>query len=348
MILSRRVVEQAVNRDERARFVKELVVTGGDHAPLAMVRKRAATRSGRPAECRAPVLLIHGYGQNRYSWHLPLRSMANHLARAGFDVFNLDLRGHGRSAHLGAPRPLDPVEYVRDDLPRAAEEALRLSGMDRVFLVGHSLGGLIAYASAPGLLGAAAGVATIGSPYHFLRGARALALVGRLLGAFESWSGPPERDLAMELRGFGETVRLLRRFIESPLYPLPVRGYVPANIEPDVLAQHMALAMDAGSVPILRHMFRWARERELGGEGPGGVEGFGAAFEALTDLPLLVMAGTRDDLVPPQGVHPAYERSRSRDKTYRAFPAGHLDLLVGHTAPLTTWPALEAWLGRRA
>ncbi len=347
MILSSRVVEQAVNREDRARFVKELVVLG-EPLPLALVRKRAATRAGRPAECRAAVLLIHGYGQNRYAWHLPLRSFANHLARAGFDVFNLDLRGHGRSAHLGAPRPLSPAEYVRDDLPRALAEVARLSGRARVFLVGHSLGGLVAYAAAPGLAGAVAGVATIGSPYHFLRGARALALAGRLLGAFEGWAGPPERDLAMELRGVGETMRLLRRFIESPLYPLPVRGYVPANIEPDVLAQHMALAMDAGSLPILRHMFRWARERELGGEGPGGVEGFGAAFEALADLPLLVMAGTRDDIVPPQSAHPAYLRSKSVDKTYRAFPAGHLDLLVGHTAPLTTWPALEAWLGRRA
>ena len=337
MILSRRVVEQVVDRDDRGRFVKELIVTG-EPAPLAMVRKRAATRAGQPADCRAAVLLVHGYGQNRYAWHLPLRSMANHLARAGFDVFNLDLRGHGRSAHLGAPRPLSPAEYVREDLPRAVEEALRLGpSRERLFLVGHSLGGLIAYAAAPALAGAVAGVATLGSPYHFLRGARALALFGRLLGAFERWSALPESDFAMELRGFGETVRILRRFIESPLYPLPVRGYVPANIEPDVLAQHMSLAMDAGSLPVLRHMFRWAREHERVGEGPGGVEGFGDAFEALTGLPLLVIAGTRDDLVPPQGVHTAYARSRSHDKTYRAFPAGHLDLLVGHTAPRTTW-----------
>jgi alpha-beta hydrolase superfamily lysophospholipase len=347
MILARRLVEQSVNRDDRGRFLKELVVVG-DRAPLAMVRKRAASRAGRPADCRAALLLVHGYGQNRYSWHLPLRSMVNHLARAGFDVFNLDLRGHGRSAHLGAPRPLAPAEFVREDVPRAVEEALRVSGRERLFLVGHSLGGLISYAAAPALAGAVAGVATVGSPYHFLRGARALALVGRLLGAAERWAALPESDVAMELRAVGEAMRLLRRFIESPLYPLPVRGYVPANIEPDVLAQSMSLAMDAGSLPVLRHMFRWARECERAGDGPGGLEGFGAAFEALTDLPLLVIAGTRDDIVPPQGVHTAYARSRSRDKTYRAFPAGHLDLLVGHTAPRTTWPAVEAWLGPRS
>jgi hypothetical protein len=28
-------------------------------------------------------------------------------------------------------------------------------------------------------------------------------------------------------------------------------------------------------------------------------------------------------------------------------PAGHIDLLVGRNAPRTTWPILEAWLGRR-
>jgi alpha-beta hydrolase superfamily lysophospholipase len=315
-----------------------------------MVRKRAALRSGKPAETRGTVVLVHGYGQNRYAWHLPLRSVSNFLASVGYDVFNLELRGHGRSAHLGARRPSSPSEYVHEDLPSAIEEVLRCTTHPKVFLVGHSLGGLVAYASASILHGVLAGVGAIGSPYHFLRGAGGLRHIGRLIDLLEERVRPAlfESDEMMDLFVVGEAVRLFRVFIESPLYPLPIRGYEPSNFESDVLAQHMSLAMDAGSVRVLRSMFRWARERRSDADSPGGVEGFGAAFEALRDLPLLVIAGSLDDLAPPEGVRSAYDRSQAIDKTYRCLPAGHVDLLVGTRAPQTTWPILEAWMEPRA
>src|SRR5262245_49500526 len=107
MILHSRRVEQTVNGDERGTFIKELILvrvgrssgaSNDDAVPLAIVRKRNSRESGT----RAPIMLIHGYGQNRYAWHLPSRSLSNYLAKAGFDVFNLELRGHGRSRHLGA------------------------------------------------------------------------------------------------------------------------------------------------------------------------------------------------------------------------------------------------------
>lgn len=348
MILSEKVVEQSVDRTDRGRFVKQLVLVDGP-VPLAMVRKRAATRHGDPGGTRGTVLLIHGYGQNRYVWHLPLRSVSNYLARLGYDVFNLDLRGHGRSGHLGAKRPLGPEDYVREDVPTALEEIQRLTGGRPVFLVGHSLGGLVSYAVAPRASGAIAGVASIGSPYHFCRGARSLAAIGGLVGGLlEKQVVKIEHDAAMELRFVGELVRSFKTFVDSPLYPLPVRGYAPENIESDVLSQHMSLAMDMGSIRVMRLMFKWAKERESRPNLPGGIEGFGEAFEAMRDLRLLVVAGSRDDMAPPPGVRSAFDRSSAIDKTYRCVPAGHVDLLVGRDAPRTTWPILEAWLNRRA
>jgi len=79
------IVEQVVDRNEIFPFRKEIVVTRSA-VPLSMVRKRSA----RQDTTRAPVLLVHGFGQNRYSWHLPARSFANYLARSGFDVLNTD------------------------------------------------------------------------------------------------------------------------------------------------------------------------------------------------------------------------------------------------------------------
>jgi pimeloyl-ACP methyl ester carboxylesterase len=350
MILHQTIVEQTVDRDERDRFVKELAIVryrtaGGDEIPLALVRKRHAATIGSPGGTIAPVLLVHGYGQNRYAWHLPARSFSNYLARAGFDVFNLDLRGHGRSRHLGAHRPTHVADYVREDVPAAIEEVQRISGGRRVYYIGHSMGGLIGYAVAPTVDGALAGLTTLGSPYHFARGSWALTLVGDALLTVDR--RVPLSGISPPLKALGETMRLLRTFIESPLFPSPIRGFDAGSMEPVVLGQHMSLAMDTGSVAVLRSLFLGAVEQRRSGHRLGGLTGYAGAFEQL-DLPLLIISGTKDDLAPPASVHPAYEFSRSTDKTYRAFPRGHIDLIVGRDAPLTIWPLIEAWMKKRA
>jgi poly(3-hydroxyalkanoate) synthetase len=92
----------------------------------------------------------------------------------------------------------------------------------------------------------------------------------------------------------------------------------------------------------MRDLFDWAAVRRFGGRESDYAE----RFESL-DLPLLVIAGNNDDLAPPESVRPAYMRSRARDKTYRALPLGHIDLLVGREAPKMTWSSVTGWLERR-
>lgn len=346
MILSSKRVEQAIDGDRTDEFIKEIVLArpkdpSGKRpdVPLAIVRKRSAKR-----DCRGALLMIHGFGQNRYAWHLPSRSFSNYLAAEGYDVFNLDLRGHGRSRHLGAHPPKDIADYVREDVPAAVDSVQRLSGFERVFLVGHSLGGLISYAATPAIANQIAGIITLGSPYHFTRGSRFLSMFGSAMLA-------ADRALKLGIDAFplqdaGEVMRLMRVFIESPLFPLPIRGYAPRSLEPRVLGEYMSLAMDRGSVAVLRNMFLRAAEARASGHRLGVLYGFASAFEALP-TPLLVIAGSKDGLAPPEAVRPAYERSSSPDKTYRVFPRGHIDILVGRDAPLTVWPLVLSWLDRR-
>jgi pimeloyl-ACP methyl ester carboxylesterase len=334
VILHGRIVEQVIDKGESASFVKEIVVTGS-RVPLAMVRKRPAARAGT----RASVLLVHGFGQNRYAWHLPARSLANHLAHAGYDVYNLDLRGHGRSRHFGGQRCQGIEDYVREDLPAAVEEIQTLSGGRRVWIVGHSLGGLLAYAAAPALGGAVSGIASIGSPYHFTRGSLTL---GALSWVFRALSLAPLPNAPLPLSPVGSTMRVLRRFAESPLYPIPLRGWHAGSCEPEVLEQHLRLAFDQAALAEMLDMFQWAGERRFGGRESDYVE----RFEQM-DLPLLVMAGDNDDLAPPASVRPAFVLSRSRDKIYRVLPLGHIDLLVGRDAPWMTWSLVTSWLDAR-
>lgn len=86
----------------------------------------------------AVLAVVHGYGEHGGRYRLP----AEALVPRGYAVHALDLRGHGlspgRRGHIGC---FD--DYVEDTLAFAA--AVRTEYPDRrVFLLGHSMGGLIA------------------------------------------------------------------------------------------------------------------------------------------------------------------------------------------------------------
>jgi polyhydroxyalkanoate synthase len=326
LILHGRFVDQVIDRGVRASFRKEIVVTPGP-VPLAMVRKRSTTAD---AGSLGPVLLVHGFGQNRYAWHLPSRSLANHLARAGFDVFNLDLRGHGRSRQMGARMSRGVSDYIDEDLPLAVEEIQRHAGKVPVFLVGHSLGGLVSYAAAPKLNGAIAGVASLGSPYHFTRGSWTLGALGVLFRAMAIARVKPV-NVPLFMTPWGLVMRHTRRVAESRFYPIPLRGWHAGALEPEIFEEHLRLAFDRGSIVELVSMFSWAADRKFGGSESDFVE----RFEKM-DIPLLVVAGANDDLAPPASVRPAYA------------PLGHIDLLVGRDAPKLTWEVVTRWLTKRA
>jgi pimeloyl-ACP methyl ester carboxylesterase len=232
-------------------------------------------------------------------------------------------------------------EYVSEDLPIAIEEILSHTNKRPPFLVGHSLGGLICYAASPRLGGAVAGVTSIGSPYHFARGSLSLQAIGVFFDALRR-VGVPHVGVPVPLYPVGAFIRTIRRVADSPFYPIPIRGWHAGALEPHVLDQHLRLAFDRAGIAELRSMFEWGTQKRFGGTAQDYVE----RFESM-DLPLLVVSGSNDDLAPPASVRPAFERSRSRDKTYRSVPLGHIDLLVGRDAPLSTWPLVANWIEKR-
>lgn len=97
---------------------------------------RAWIPEGAP---RAAVLVSHGHGEHggRYG------ELARHLAQRGVLVHAIDHRGHGRS---GGPRGhVDRFgDYVRDLETWRRAVVAKLPPHIPVFLLGHSLGGLIA------------------------------------------------------------------------------------------------------------------------------------------------------------------------------------------------------------
>ena len=219
----------------------------------------------------------------------------------------------------------------------AVEEVQRVAGVRPVFLVGHSLGGLVSYAAAPTLNGALGGVASFGSPYHFGKGSTSITAIAtfvRLVNVLRLKPNPP-----VPLKPVGLSLATFRAFAESPLYPVPWRGWRKGAIEPNILGEHLRLAFDRAGLAELAVLFDWAAHKKFGGPDSD----YAPRFEAL-DLPLLVVAGTHDDLAPPESVHAAFVRSRSQDKTYRTLPVGHIDILIGREARNSTWTLLGEWI----
>lgn len=55
---------------------------------------------------KVPILLVHSLWTNSQTWDFPGRSVMDHLATNGYDVYALDLRGMGKS-----DRPVPPDDY---------------------------------------------------------------------------------------------------------------------------------------------------------------------------------------------------------------------------------------------
>ena len=245
MILRTENVEQSIDGDERGIFVKDVIMTPGPH-PLGMVRKRRV--GSRPT--RGAVMLVHGFGQNRYTWHSTKRSFVNYLASDGWDVFNVDLRGHGRSRRFGSPRPRTLDEYIREDLPAFAQEAMALSGERSFFLIGHSMGGLISYSVAGSSLKAhTRGIVSIGSPYRFGQGS-ALLLLLREMAGLVGFTGAFDSNLAVPVRAIGNHFKKRRAFWDSRMLPIPIRGWRPGGVERDVLDEYLARTFEHTSLTV--------------------------------------------------------------------------------------------------
>ncbi|TDV72329.1 alpha/beta fold hydrolase [Pseudomonas sp. LP_7_YM] len=127
------------------------------------------TRLGRVADPDVrgvPVILLHGSFSNRRLWYSPKGiGLGAYLARAGFDVWIAEMRGHGLSARNQAYRHNCVADYARYDLPAIAAFVTEQSGQSPHW-IGHSLGGTTLAAALGGHYldaGQAASVALFGS-----------------------------------------------------------------------------------------------------------------------------------------------------------------------------------------
>ncbi len=112
---------------------------------LALTRLGLATleRADSDGVRGVPVVLIPGSFSNRRFWYSPKGiGLGAYLARAGFDVWIAEMRGHGLSQRNLAYRHNRVSDYVRYDLP-AIGAFIHEQNPQPAHWLGHSLGGII-------------------------------------------------------------------------------------------------------------------------------------------------------------------------------------------------------------
>jgi len=160
---------------------EEIEVATDDGWTLVLTRYRPRPQPFPQPLRDVPLLLVHGYTQNRRAWSAG--EFVKNMLFFGADLFLLELRGHGKStpelsrrrARAAGSEPPDDLDYGWDldshllfDLPAAVAAVKRASGRDKIFYCGHSLGGILGYAYAT-LFDDLLGLITIGAPSDFAR-----------------------------------------------------------------------------------------------------------------------------------------------------------------------------------
>jgi acylglycerol lipase len=222
---------------------------------------------------RSVIVVAHGLGEHsgRYA------GLAEGLVGAGHAVYAHDHRGHGRSP--GARANIDRFEHLVSDFGAFAGRAARQHPDAPVFLLGHSMGGAVAFAAALRLSAAVRGV-VLSAP------ALATADTGsgtrKLLARVLSTVAPNTGVWRIDAAAISRDPAVVRAYADDPLVH---HGAVPARTVVELLD---AMAGFLFQAPKLR-------------------------------LPTLVLHGTRDALVPVEATRPVYQALDVQKRTIKYY-----------------------------
>jgi alpha-beta hydrolase superfamily lysophospholipase len=257
-------------------------------------------KAGR--EARASVLIFHGI--TGYSG--PYGPMvADQLAAAGYEVFGLDLRGHGLSDGRRGDYPSE--ERLRKDI--AETLALVKSKSDRLVVMGHSLGALTAIIAAKDHPGEVSGVVLVSAAKKVRTGVYPRPSTGatlRTLLGVAILRGTP----LIEYRREGQVG------IDDPLFNFKYS------------ARFYTVLYGAGALRVMRML------------GSGTIDSPNLNFDGKLNVPLFVAVGENDELFTAEGVREFCDGIDCDDKEFHVIPgARHAVWPKDAFSPLIDWLA---------
>ena len=237
--------------------------------------RRLFYRSWVPMRAVGCVLLLHGWEHSgRYEW------AGEQLAEGGFAVFAPDHRGFGASAHPGALADMDSVDLAIEDIGRLIPVTRREVPTVPLFLLGHSIGGMLALLYALRHPEGLQGLITSGAAVEI-----------------------PEYISPLLLRVSGLLSRLL------PLLQVQPFSYTQVSRDPEVIRR---IEED----PLY---YKGKIRTRTGYQSVLGIRQVIAGLSRL-QLPLLVLHGGDDKIISPKASEAVHAGVSSRDKTLKIFP----------------------------
>ena len=280
-----------------------------------------------------PVLLCHGAFGNQFNFTEPDGdSMVDTLVRAGYDCWCVELRGDrsctppaGTSRHSA-----NADDFLLHDLPAAIDHIRAHTGYARVHWVGHSLGGMLLYAYelAHGT-GTLASGTTLGSPPGFdgvqpASGKILLPIAKLMPGLFEAW-----------LRAMAPIAAKLRFSLKF----FPINW---DNVHPNFGAASFFNLIELLPPKAAQQLRDWNNGKawRMGGEDLDVAGGLNQLR-----LPLFVIYGEDDPLVPLRNAERFYEALPTADKQILVLEGyNHIDLAIAKNGPAEVYEPIATWL----
>ncbi len=248
-------------------------------------RRWDPARAPQTAPIKGVVAIVHGLGEHsgRYC------AVVNGLTTAGYAVFAFDNQGHGQSE--GQRGHIDRWQDYRDNTQAFLQLVRQQVPTVPLFLMGHSLGGLIVLD-------------------YVLRGAaepefKALNLQGLIVSA------PPIQPMG----GTASSARILLARLLSGLLP---RLTLKMGLDKSGLSRNPQVSAQLADDPLVHSYvtLRW------GSETLDAIEWVKAHVDQLT-LPILITHGEADPIIAPAGSCQIFQQIQSSQKTLTLYPGSY-------------------------
>ncbi|MDX9801366.1 MAG: alpha/beta hydrolase [Spirochaetia bacterium] len=226
-----------------------------------------------PGYPSANIIIVHGYAEHsgRYEY------AGKYLSQKGFSVYAFDLPGHGKS--VGSRALIPGIDDLVLKLKLFVEFVKTRDKGEKTFIIGHSMGGVVA------------------ALYASLYGNEIDGLIT---------SGAAVMPLP-ELKG------MIQKIAEAVSTLLPELRTL--SLDPDKLSRDAGVVEDYRSDPLnyngkvkLKTAVELSRSRKMIEKAAGNIT-----------VPFFVMHGADDTLAEPEGSRLLFEKASSVDKTIRLF-----------------------------
>lgn len=252
-----------------------------------------------PGPASASVIVLHGLGD--YGRASPYRNLAQALTARGLAVYGFDQRGHGHSD--GERLYINAWRELREDVGVFVQLVRGVSEGRPVFLLGLSLGGLLALNYAEhqpaGLAGVVAVAPAVDSSGVSVLMRAAIPLIARVAPRLSL-------TLGLDLKSISRDAAAAQAYAEDPLLNL---GKSTPRMAAEVLR---VITETQANAPNLR-------------------------------LPLLILHGAEDKIVPPAGSAEFFQKAGAPDKARHVYEGAYHNLFL-ETNRAEVFDEIAGWL----